>query len=44
MKHRLCSAVGRTVSSLLHDAQLLVEDMSVVITPEHPPMVCPNPR
>ena len=40
MKHKLCSAAARTVSLLLHDARLSVEDMSIILSPEQPPKVC----
>ena len=40
MKDKLCCAAARTVSLLLHDARLSVEDMSIVVTPEQLPQVC----
>lgn len=43
MKHRLCSAAKRAISSLLHDARLSVEDMSIVVTREQLPKVRPVP-
>ena len=40
MKQRVCAAAGWLVSSMLHDASLAVEDLSVVIAPGQPPTVC----
>lgn len=39
MSERMCSAAKHTVISLLHDARLLLEDVSIVIAPEQPSKV-----
>ena len=39
LKQRLCTALGRTATSLLHDASLALDDLSIVIAPGQSPKV-----
>ena len=39
LKQRLCAALGRIATSLLHDASLALEDLSIVIAPGQTPKV-----
>ena len=40
VKQRLCFAATRVVTSLLQDAALALDDISITVAPGQPPRVC----